>query len=105
MRPVNEETIRQMVDLCSMLLVLADKACTSESNGEGSILAYSLVSECASWIQSAAEERRHSLARHQWKEVGETAWWLHALRDAPKGTNQEARSQDCLREMLESHSG
>jgi|WetSurMetagenome_2_1015567.scaffolds.fasta_scaffold03307_2 hypothetical protein len=63
---VYNESIHQVVELCCELITLAHDAYSSESQGEESILTYTLISNCASRIQMAAENRRWALAQAQW---------------------------------------
>lgn len=66
MAPADDGIMRQIGDLCSLLLLLTHNACELESQGKGTMLVYGLLSECASMIQVSAEERRQTLAMVQW---------------------------------------
>ena len=57
------ESFRQIDELCCQLLMLVETARSSEFQGEGGMLAYGWISECASRIRMTAEERRQMLAR------------------------------------------
>lgn len=62
MGSVHNENIHQIIELCCELLTLVQTACGSERHEGGSILVYTHISECASRIQGAAEERREDIA-------------------------------------------
>jgi hypothetical protein len=62
------EPIDQIFDLSFRMLGLVKQALLSESYQDAGIVDYSLICECASRIQSAAEERRQELARAQWEK-------------------------------------
>lgn len=57
------ESFRQIDDLCCQLLMFVETARSSEFQGEGGMLAYGWISDCASRIRMTAEERRQMLAR------------------------------------------
>jgi hypothetical protein len=80
MVPAYNESFRQIDDLCVQLLLFVEAARLSESQGEGGILAYGFISECASRIRITAEEQRQKLARTQWRHaVGEDMGDLHRM--------------------------
>ncbi len=66
MVPVYSESVRRVVELCCELLAFAHNAHSSESLGETNIMTYTLISDCASRIQAAAEQGRWERAKAQW---------------------------------------
>jgi len=71
------ESFRQIDQLCCQLLMLVETVRTSEFQGEGGMLAYGWISECASRIRMTAEERRQMLARaHLEDTLSEDPWRL-----------------------------
>ncbi len=62
-----DESIHQVVELCCELIGLAQNAYSLESEGKSTILAYTLISECASRIKMTAEKCRWALAETQWQ--------------------------------------
>lgn len=74
MRISYDQAISQILEACSLLILLTEQAHEMESRGKASMLDYGLIHACASKIQTAAEQRREALARLQWKnEVDEMA--------------------------------
>ncbi len=69
MIPSCNERFREIDYLCCQLLVFVETARQSEFQGDGGILAYGFVSECASMIEAAAEKRRQLLAQAQLNET------------------------------------
>jgi len=65
MIPTCYKNFREIDYLCCQLLLFVETARETESHGEGGILAYGFVSECASRIEAAAEKRRQLLAQAQ----------------------------------------
>lgn len=80
MIPVCSEKFREIDYLCCQLLLFVETARASESQGEGGILAYGFVSECASMIEAAAQKRRQLLAQAQLeKAIGEDTRNLNSI--------------------------
>jgi hypothetical protein len=63
------EDIYEVVELCCELLTLVQNAFTSESRGEGSIMAYTRICKCASRLQNAAEKRRDTIALSELEHI------------------------------------
>jgi hypothetical protein len=69
MVPAYSEGFQQIDDLCVQLLLLVEAARRPEFRGDGEILAYGRINDCASRIRMSAEERRQDLARTQWEQA------------------------------------
>ena len=65
MAPYYNESFHQIDELSHQLLMLVETARSSAFQGEGGMLAYGWISECASKIKIAAEGQRQMIARAQ----------------------------------------
>jgi hypothetical protein len=63
------ESFHQIDELCCELHMLVETARSSELQGDGGMLAYGWISECAARIRMNAEERRQLLARAHLEET------------------------------------
>jgi hypothetical protein len=106
MGSVYHENVHQIVELCCELLTLVQNACISESREGGSILAYAGICDCASRIRMSAEERRHDLARAQWKHaLGGKSVGSPGIVGSRRLSDHEARAQKGSLIILTDHEG